>query len=141
MNSFFDFLKIVEHLHYEKRNSQMSNGEKETVSAHSFMMSVMAMIFAPKLKTPVNMEHVLKLCTVHDLAESIAHDIPLHEQVKGGNAVCKNKYDCELAAMEFLCTLLGSTASLKISGGGTKTGRFWNFGWNTKNKKRRNPNS
>jgi len=107
MNSVLEFFQTAEHLHYEKRTTQMSNGEKESVSAHSFMMSLMAIVFAPRLQTSVNMEHVLKLCAAHDLAESKVHDIPVHEQVKN-ESVCKNKYDCELAVMKSFRDLLGT---------------------------------
>lgn len=104
MNNLIDFFKIVEHLHYEKRTTQMSNGEKESVSAHSFMMSLMAMTFLPYIPEHLNIEKILKLCTAHDLAESKVHDIPLHEQIKS-NTVCKNKKDCEALAIQELSKL------------------------------------
>ncbi len=97
MTDLLTFFQTAEKLHSELRTTQLSNGEKESVSSHTWMMSLMAIVFAPLLRVSVNMERVLKLCTVHDLAESIVHDIPLHEQVKNSD-ICKTKCECELAA-------------------------------------------
>ena len=113
MNAALEFLQIAERLHYEARTTQMSNGHKESVSSHSWMMSLMAMVFAPRLHTPVDMERVLKLCTAHDLAEAKTHDIPLHEQVKS-ESVCKTKHECEAAAMESFRNILGEPAGAEL---------------------------
>ena len=79
-NELVDFFQIAEKLECEYRLTRMSNGEKQAVASHSWNMIMMAIALRPYLKTPVNMERVLELCALHDLPESIAHDIPLHQQ-------------------------------------------------------------
>jgi putative hydrolase of HD superfamily len=99
MDGVFELLRTAEHLHYEKRACQMSDGEKQSVSSHMWMMSLMAIIFAPKLNTPVNMERVLKMIVAHDLAESETHDWQVHEQMKHADAAAV-KHASEQAVME-----------------------------------------
>ncbi len=105
MKNILEFLSTAEKLHYEKRTLELGNGEKQSVSSHSWMMAIMAMIFAPRLKTPVDLNKVLKLCILHDLAESKAHDIPVHELMKNSE-LGKNKIESELQVMKELCNLL-----------------------------------
>lgn len=113
MTGVLEFFKTAEKLHSEARTTQLSNGEKESVSSHTWMMNLMAIIFSPRLRTPVNIERVLKLCTVHDLAESIVHDIPLHEQVKNKN-VCKTKHDCELTAIKQMALWINNCELMEL---------------------------
>jgi len=52
--------------------------ESETVAAHSYEVAVLALILGGKLRVsgfPVDVEKVLKLALLHDIAESITGDI------------------------------------------------------------------
>ena len=75
-----DFFNVAERLECEPRLTRMSNGACQTVASHSWNMIMMAIAVRPYLKNLINMETVLELCALHDLPESIAHDVPLHEQ-------------------------------------------------------------
>ncbi|HOY47672.1 MAG TPA: HD domain-containing protein [Alphaproteobacteria bacterium] len=105
MNHIIEFLKTVENLHTEKRALELSNGKKQSVSSHSWMMSIMAMIFAPRLQQSVDLNKVIKLCLLHDLAESKVGDMKLHEQISNSE-LGKIKQERELKAMNELCALL-----------------------------------
>lgn len=107
MEGILEFLKSAERLHFEKRTVRMSNGENLSVSSHSWMMSIMAMIFAPKLKTPVDMERVLRLSAAHDLAEAKTRDIPMHELFNSAEKQ-DEKHRAEERAMDEFAELVGS---------------------------------
>lgn len=80
MHNLVDFFEIAERLECECRLTRTSDGNQQTVAAHSWNMLMMAMVLRPYLKKSVNMERVYELCVLHDLPEAITHDIPLHEQ-------------------------------------------------------------
>ena len=80
MHNLVDFFEIAERLECEYRLTRTSDGNQQTVAAHSWNMLMMAMVLRPYLKKSVNMERVYELCVLHDLPEAITHDIPLHEQ-------------------------------------------------------------
>ena len=93
MNNIIEFFKTAEHLHYEKRTTRMSDGEQQSVAAHCFMLSLMAITFVPKASVTLNMERVLKLCAAHDLPESKSHDIPAHKTLNDDAAREKKEKD------------------------------------------------
>ena len=98
-----DFFTISERLESEQRLTRLSDGNQQTVASHSWNMIMMAIALRPYLKTPVNMETVLELCALHDLPESIAHDIPLHQQTPDVKA---KKHIDEQRAINEIDTLL-----------------------------------
>ena len=98
-----DFFTISERLECELRLTRMSNGECQTVASHSWNMIMMAITLKPYLKNRVNMEIVMELCALHDLPESIAHDIPLHQQTA---EIKQKKHIQENAAINTINTLL-----------------------------------
>ena len=98
-----DFFQIAEKLECEYRLTRMSDGQKQAVASHSWNMAMMAIAVRPHLTRPVNMERVLELCILHDLPESIAHDIPLHEQT---DEIKKQKRIKEQTAIDTINTLL-----------------------------------
>ena len=103
MKQIVDFLQIAEKLECEYRLTRMSDGTLQSVAAHSWNMAMMAIVLQPYLRTPVNMERVLKMCLLHDLPEAIVHDIPLHEQTPD---VRMQKYAKETAATKQIVDLL-----------------------------------
>ncbi len=113
MNGLIEFFKNAEKLHSEARTTELSSGGKESVSSHSWMLSLMAIVFLPKLKARLDLTKVLELCTVHDLAESVVHDIPLHQQMKN-TELCKTKHDCEKRAIVDLANLSGNKELISL---------------------------
>lgn len=105
MQDVVDVFKIAEKLECEYRLTRMSDGMRQSVAAHSWNMAFMAMVLSPYLKTPVNMERVYQLCLVHDLAEAIVHDVPLHEQTE---EVRLKKHNDEHMALNQIISMLNN---------------------------------
>lgn len=103
MQNVVDFFQIAEKLECEYRLTRMSDGQLQSVAAHSWNMAMMAMVLCPYLKKSVNMERVYELCLLHDLPEAIAHDVPLHEQT---DAVRAQKHIDERVAIAQIVSLL-----------------------------------
>jgi len=97
------FITYLEGLKRERRNSWLSNGERESVSDHSWRMVMMAMILAPKTSLDLNMERVLKMAAIHDLAEIETGDIPTIHQTQ---EVVNQKNKDELAAFTKMRAML-----------------------------------
>jgi putative hydrolase of HD superfamily len=90
-------ISYVEGLKRELRNSWLSDGRQESVAEHSWRMVMMAMILAPQTKLKLDMEKVLKMAAIHDLAEIEVGDIPTIHQT---NDVVRQKALDEQAAIE-----------------------------------------
>jgi putative hydrolase of HD superfamily len=78
--SIVDVLSLVESLKHEMRHSWLSNGRQESVAEHTWLMSIAAILMAPKLEHHVDLGHTLKLIALHDIAEAITGDIPYFEE-------------------------------------------------------------
>lgn len=71
------FLTQSQHLKSILRHSWTDDpNRQESVSDHSWHMSLMALIFQPYLQHPVNLLRVLELVAIHDLGEIVTGDIP-----------------------------------------------------------------
>ncbi|HEX7018288.1 MAG TPA: HD domain-containing protein [Patescibacteria group bacterium] len=77
------FYRLAEKLKTTLRHSWLNDGQRqESVAEHSWMMCLLAMVLAPKMKTPLNLEKVLKMCVIHDLAEAVTQDLPVWQGIK-----------------------------------------------------------
>ena len=95
LRSFLEVLHLAENLKKELRHSWLSSGRQESVAEHTWRISLMAIFLVPLLKQEVNMEKLLKMITIHDLAEAIAGDIPAF----AAEAIKRNKYVNEREAI------------------------------------------
>lgn len=93
MQNFFKFLKNVEKLKQEVRHSWTGNkNRQESVAEHSWLMSLMVIIFVSKLKSKkVDTLKALKMAIIHDLAEALTGDIPAQEISKRKEDKTKNE--------------------------------------------------
>lgn len=93
MQRLFKFLVNVEKLKQEVRHSWTGNkNRQESVAEHSWLMSLMVLIFAPKLKSKkVDTLKALKMAIIHDLAEALMGDIPAQEISKRKEDKAKNE--------------------------------------------------
>lgn len=113
MNNILETLKAAEILHSEKRFAQLSNDDKQTVSEHSWMLSLMAVIFADRMQNRIDLERALKLCVIHDLPEAKTGDTPLHAQEQSQD-LRNGKYQSEKIAMESFRRILGNSIGQEI---------------------------
>ena len=86
MDRILEFLRSAEKLKCEKRDLLLSNGEWESVAAHTWMMSLCAVLFHDKMKAAVDLLRALKIIMVHDLSEAITGDVSLVDQQVYGKA-------------------------------------------------------
>ena len=75
-----DFYKKAEKLKVTTRHSWLSDlFRQESVAEHSWMLCLLAILLSDKLNKKVDLLRVIKMVTIHDLAESVTGDIPSHE--------------------------------------------------------------
>jgi putative hydrolase of HD superfamily len=67
---------LAEGLKREVRHSWLSDGRRESVAEHSWMIGLLALLLHRRLETPVRLDRVLAMALVHDLAEAITGDLP-----------------------------------------------------------------
>jgi len=96
------FLPLAERLKRELRHSWLSDGRRESVAEHTWFIALMALLTHKRLDEPVNLERVLSMAIVHDLAEVEVGDIPYFET---GDRKAK-KAELELAAIERIAAML-----------------------------------
>jgi len=80
-----DFLRAAEALKTASRSGWTTAGERESVAEHTWRLSLMALVLAPRFPE-VDMGRVLRLCVVHDLGEAIGGDVPAPEQARRGGS-------------------------------------------------------
>ena len=69
-------LAIVERLKDTTRHCYTSKGRHESVTEHSWMMTVMAFLMINEFPE-ANMNKVIQMCIIHDLGECFTGDIPV----------------------------------------------------------------
>jgi 5'-deoxynucleotidase YfbR-like HD superfamily hydrolase len=121
------FLTLAERLKRELRHSWLSDGRRESVAEHTWFIALMAVLTHGRLEKPVNLERVLSMAIVHDLAEVEVGDIPYFEV---GDRKAR-KAELELAAIERIARMLpapeGDTVKqlwLEFEAGQTPEARF-----------------
>jgi len=97
-----DVLSLAENLKTEMRHSWLSDGRRESVAEHTWLMSVAAVLMSPHLEHSVDLGQTLKLIALHDIAEAITGDIPYFEESSRKDT----KFADEAAAMETMRAML-----------------------------------
>ena len=69
-----EFLRAAESLKYLTRTSWTSDGQQETVAAHTWRLCLMALVLTPHFPG-IDAGKLLRICLVHDLGEVISGDI------------------------------------------------------------------
>ncbi|MDN3508099.1 MAG: HD domain-containing protein [Simkaniaceae bacterium] len=107
LNKIISIISLAENLKRELRHCWYEDGRRESVAEHTWRMSLMAMLLAPELEKPIDLERVLKMIIVHDLIEAITGDIPAFD-VNTPEKKAQKSAD-ERAAMETIRKTLDST--------------------------------
>lgn len=76
-----DFMKKIEKLKCNTRHSWTSDGTHETVAAHSWRLSVFAMLIKDEIPD-VDVDKVIRMCLIHDFGEAVTGDIPSFEKTE-----------------------------------------------------------
>ncbi len=89
LRNLLDFIYAGEGLKRTVRHSWLSSGRRESVAEHTWRMAVMAIVLVPELDERVNLEKLLSIILVHDLAEAATGDRPAFKKS------LVNKHDLE----------------------------------------------
>lgn len=101
------FLELVAKLKHLPRTGWVNNNipVPETVSGHMYRMAMCSFL----LPNTFNIEKIMKMCLVHDLAESIVGDITPYDGVSS-----EDKYNQELSAITSISSLLPEWSQAEI---------------------------
>jgi len=83
IDSIVGFLRGAERLKCVTRSGWTSDGERESVAAHSWRLCLLALV-AHRHVPNVDFARLIKICLVHDLGEAIGGDIPAISQTAAG---------------------------------------------------------
>jgi putative hydrolases of HD superfamily len=86
------FLRLAERLKTVTRSGWTTEGERESVAAHTWRLCLMAITLAQYFPE-VDLAHLLKICIVHDLGEALHGDIPAPEQAVSGPKAAGERED------------------------------------------------
>lgn len=108
--SLLSLLTRSAELKSELRHGWNADGTRaESVAEHCFQLGLFAMLVAPYLEHPVNVERLLKMCLVHDLPEIVTGDTPYVSEVDR-----LSKKHAEQAAMEELTGIMPSIVGTEV---------------------------
>jgi putative hydrolases of HD superfamily len=86
------FLRTAERLKSVTRSGWTTEGERESVAAHTWRLCLMAVTLADRLPG-IDLARLLKICIIHDLGEALHGDIPAPEQVVNGAKAAGERED------------------------------------------------
>lgn len=76
-----DIITVAEKLKNTTRHSYTSQGRRESVAEHCWMMTLMAFFMRDEFPD-ADMDKVIRMCIIHDLGECFTGDIPSFEKSK-----------------------------------------------------------
>jgi putative hydrolases of HD superfamily len=79
LKGILDFLRVAERLKTVPRSGWTTEGERESVAAHSWRLCLMAMLFYGRAPH-IDLARLMRICLVHDLGEALRGDVPAPEQ-------------------------------------------------------------
>lgn len=83
LEGIIEFLHRAERLKCVTRSGWTSDGERESVAAHTWRLCLMAVALADRFPE-IDLARLLKICLIHDLGEALHGDIPAPAQVADG---------------------------------------------------------
>jgi putative hydrolase of HD superfamily len=87
LDGILAFLRNAERLKCVTRSGWTTAGERESVAAHTWRLTLMAAVLAERFPG-IDVARLLRICLIHDLGEALRGDIPAPEQAAtGGKAV------------------------------------------------------
>ena len=114
ITQFFDIIKLAENLKKELRHSWLSDGRQESVSEHSWRLSLMAMAVGHMFpEEKFDTSKAIKMAIIHDLVEVIATDIPLFE-TQDNVVMQEKKRQAEEEAIEQITVMAGEALGEEI---------------------------
>jgi putative hydrolases of HD superfamily len=88
------FLRIAERLKSTPRSGWTTAGERESVAAHTWRLSLMAAVLSDRFPE-IDLARLLKICLIHDLGEALHGDVPAPEQAALGGKAAREREDLQ----------------------------------------------
>ena len=88
------FLRTAERLKSTPRSGWTTAGEKESVAAHTWRLSLMAAVFSDRFPE-VDLARLLKMCLIHDLGEALHGDVPAPLQTMEAKKAAREREDLQ----------------------------------------------
>ena len=79
LDGILAFLRTAERLKSTPRSGWTTAGERESVAAHTWRLSLMAAVLSDRFPG-IDLARLLKICLIHDLGEALHGDIPAPQQ-------------------------------------------------------------
>ena len=88
------FLRIAERLKSTPRSGWTTAGERESVAAHTWRLSLMAAVLSDRFPE-IDLARLLKICLIHDLGEALHGDVPAPQQAAQGGKAARERDDLQ----------------------------------------------
>ena len=79
LDGILAFLRTAERLKSTPRSGWTTAGERESVAAHTWRLSLMAAVLSDRFPG-IDLARLLKICLIHDLGEALHGDVPAPQQ-------------------------------------------------------------
>jgi putative hydrolase of HD superfamily len=86
------FLRTAERLKSTPRSGWTTAGERESVAAHTWRLSLMAAVLSDRFPG-IDLGRLLKICLIHDLGEALHGDVPAPLQTAEAGKAAKERQD------------------------------------------------
>jgi putative hydrolase of HD superfamily len=92
LDGILAFLRTAERLKSTPRSGWTTAGERESVAAHTWRLSLMAAVLSDRFPG-VDLARLLKICLIHDLGEALHGDIPAPRQAAEPGKASRERED------------------------------------------------
>jgi putative hydrolase of HD superfamily len=92
LDGIIEFLRSAERLKGSFRSAWTSNGERESVAAHTWRLCLMALLLADHFPE-VDFSRLIRILIVHDLGEALHGDIPATRQDPSTSKAAQERRD------------------------------------------------
>ncbi|MBA3317241.1 MAG: HD domain-containing protein [Gemmatimonadales bacterium] len=94
LDGILDFLRTAERLKSTPRSGWTTTGERESVAAHTWRLSLMAAVLSDRFPG-VDLARLLKICLIHDLGEALHGDVPAPRQSAEPGKAAREREDLQ----------------------------------------------
>jgi putative hydrolase of HD superfamily len=88
------FLRTAERLKSTPRSGWTTAGERESVAAHTWRLSLMAAVLSDRFPG-IDLARLLKICLIHDLGEALHGDVPAPQQSSDASKAIREREDLQ----------------------------------------------
>ena len=94
LDGIIAFLRTAERLKSTPRSGWTTAGERESVAAHTWRLSLMAAVLSDRFPG-IDLARLLKICLIHDLGEALHGDVPAPQQSAEAGKAAREREDLQ----------------------------------------------